>query len=197
MASLGAGSGIECRARRAPARAVRQRVSGDALRQGRACVRRAGAALGRGRAASDLSAARPCEISAGADLAASDKRISSTLLGAGGAPGEAPPLLMHPRDAEARGLEGAKHVRAWNECGALPLKITDAVAPGVVASQKGAWLATSPTGNTISALVSADDRADLAQGEYFNDTAVGCRLSTPTTKKGRVRADTKQDEAAN
>lgn len=105
---------------------------------------------------------------------ASDKRISSTVLGAGGAPGEAPPLLMHPRDAAKRGLGAAKHVRVWNDRGAvvLPLKITDAVAPGVVASEKGAWLATSPTGSTISALVSADDRADLAQGACFNDTAV-------------------------
>jgi anaerobic selenocysteine-containing dehydrogenase len=105
---------------------------------------------------------------------ASDKRISSTLLGAGGAPADAPPLFMHPRDAAARRLNGAKRVRVWNEHGAviLPLKVTEAVAPGVVASEKGAWLATSPTGNTISALVSADLRADLAQGACFNDTAV-------------------------
>ena len=54
----------------------------------------------------------------------------------------------------------------------LPLRITDAVAPGVVASEKGAWLATSPTGQTISALVSADDRADLSEGACYNDTAV-------------------------
>jgi anaerobic selenocysteine-containing dehydrogenase len=105
---------------------------------------------------------------------ASDQRISSTLFGAGGAAGEAPPLFMHPRDALARGLKGTKRVRVFNERGAviLPLKVTDAVAPGVVASEKGAWLATSPTGSTISALVSADDRADLAQGACFNDTAV-------------------------
>jgi anaerobic selenocysteine-containing dehydrogenase len=105
---------------------------------------------------------------------ASDKRISSTVLGAGAAPGEAPPLFMNPTDAAARRLNGAKRVRVFNERGAvvLPLKVTDAVAPGVVASEKGAWLATSPTGNTISALVSADARADLAQGACFNDTAV-------------------------
>ena len=50
--------------------------------------------------------------------------------------------------------------------------ITDAVPPGVVASEKGAWLMTSRTGQTISALVSADMRADLAEGACFNDTAV-------------------------
>jgi hypothetical protein len=39
------------------------------------------------------------------------------------------------------------------------LRVTDAVARGVVASEKGAWLATSPTGQTISALVSVDASA--------------------------------------
>ncbi len=104
----------------------------------------------------------------------SDKRVSSTLLGRGGEPGDTPPLLMHPRDARARGLEDAALVRVWNDLGSviLPLRITDAVMPGVVASEKGAWLATSPTGQTISALVSADDRADLASGACYNDTGV-------------------------
>ena len=37
--------------------------------------------------------------------------------------------------------------------------------------------ATSPTGQTISALVSADDRADLAQGACFNDTGVEVGLA--------------------
>ena len=54
----------------------------------------------------------------------------------------------------------------------LPLRVTDAVTPGVVASEKGAWLATSPSGETINALVSADDRADLAQGACYNDAGV-------------------------
>jgi anaerobic selenocysteine-containing dehydrogenase len=105
---------------------------------------------------------------------ASDKRVSSTLFGPGGETGEAPPLFMHPDDARTRGLRDASLVRVRNALGAvvLPLHITDAIASGVVASEKGAWLATSPTGQTISALVSADDRADLAKGACFNDTAV-------------------------
>ena len=62
----------------------------------------------------------------------------------------------------------------WNDRGSvvLPLRVTDAIMPGVVASQKGAWLATSSTGQTINALVSADDRADLAQGACYNDAGV-------------------------
>jgi anaerobic selenocysteine-containing dehydrogenase len=105
---------------------------------------------------------------------ASDKRISSTLLGAGGCAGETPRLLMHPHDAQSRGLENRQDVRIFNDRGVviLPLQISDAVVPGVVASEKGAWLATSKSGQTISALVSADQRADLAEGACFNDTAV-------------------------
>ncbi len=103
---------------------------------------------------------------------ASDRRISSTLLGA--APAEVPALLMHPADAAPRRLADGARVRVFNERGAvvLPLRITDAVAMGTVASEKGAWLAGSPTGLTISALVSADDRADLSEGACYNDTRV-------------------------
>ncbi len=102
---------------------------------------------------------------------ASDKRISSTL---GGLAPRAPRLMMHPVDAMARGLVSGTEVRVWNDRGEviLPLEVTKAVRPGVVASEKGAWLATSRTGQTISALVSADRRADLAEGACFNDTAV-------------------------
>jgi anaerobic selenocysteine-containing dehydrogenase len=103
---------------------------------------------------------------------ASDRRISSTLLGV--APEVVPPLLMHPADAASRGLADGARVRVWNELGevVLPLIVTDAVPPGTVASEKGAWLAGSPTGQTISALASADDRADLSEGACFNDTRV-------------------------
>jgi anaerobic selenocysteine-containing dehydrogenase len=104
---------------------------------------------------------------------ASDKRISSTL-GDLSASRAAPPLKMNPADAARRGLATGSDVRVWNDLGAviLPLEVTDAVPPGVVASEKGAWLSTSPTGQTISALVSADQRADLAEGACFNDTPV-------------------------
>src|SRR5229473_3570510 len=109
----------------------------------------------------------------------SASRISSTLLGRGGRPSDAPPLLMHSDDARARGLADERRIRVWNDRGSviLKLQVTDAVPPGVVASEKGAWLATSPTEQTISSLVSADDRADLAQGACFNDTGVEVGLA--------------------
>jgi len=106
---------------------------------------------------------------------ASDRRITSTL----GFAGAQPRLMMHPRDAEARGLAQGSDVKVWNERGEviLPLDVTDDVPRGVVASEKGAWLATSRTGQTISALVSADMRADIAEGACFNDTRVEVALS--------------------
>ena len=63
---------------------------------------------------------------------ASDQRISSTLLGHGGQPSEAPALLMHPRDAKARGLGSARRVRVRNALGEveLPLTITARRSPG-------------------------------------------------------------------
>jgi anaerobic selenocysteine-containing dehydrogenase len=104
---------------------------------------------------------------------ASDKRISSTLGDLAGSR-RTPRLMMNARDAERRGLAHGADVRVWNERGEviLPLDVTDDVPPGVVASEKGAWLATSRTGQTISALVSADMRADIAEGACFNDTLV-------------------------
>jgi anaerobic selenocysteine-containing dehydrogenase len=104
---------------------------------------------------------------------ASDKRISSTFGGLAGSR-RAPPLLMNPKDAAQRRLEHGAEVRVWNDRGEviLPLEVTDDVPPEVVASEKGAWLSTSRTGQTISALVSADLRADLAEGACFNDTPV-------------------------
>ena len=104
---------------------------------------------------------------------ASDKRISSTL-GDLTASRKMPLLLMNRRDAAARDLRNGTEARVWNERGEviLRLSVTDAVPPGVVASEKGAWLTTSRTGQTISALVSADIKADLAEGACFNDTRV-------------------------
>jgi anaerobic selenocysteine-containing dehydrogenase len=104
---------------------------------------------------------------------ASDKRISSTLGDLAGSR-KAPRLKMNRADAERRGLVHGAEVRVWNDLGAvnLPLEVSDDVPAGVVASEKGAWLSTSRTGQTISALVSADMRADLAEGACFNDTLV-------------------------
>jgi anaerobic selenocysteine-containing dehydrogenase len=103
---------------------------------------------------------------------ASDQRITSTFGGANGddAP---PPLEMHPDDAAARGLRDGLRVRVWNDLGEvrLPLRVSDAVPPGVVCTLKGAWLRTSGNGQTVSALCPAH-HADIAGGACFNDARV-------------------------
>jgi len=80
---------------------------------------------------------------------------------------------MHPEDAAARGLTEGMRVRVWNDLGEvlLPLRLTASVRPGVVASEKGAWLRTSANGQTVSALAPAS-KADIAEGACFNDARV-------------------------
>ena len=103
---------------------------------------------------------------------ASDRRTTSTF---GGLPAnDATPVLeMHPADAEARGLHHGAWVKVWNDLGEvhLPLGVTDAIRPGVVCSEKGAWFRTSRNGQTVSALAPAH-KADLAEGACYNDARV-------------------------
>ena len=65
-------------------------------------------------------------------------------------------------------------MRLWNERGEviLPLQVTDAVRARCGRQRERRVAGTSRTGQTISALVSADMRADLADGACFNDTLV-------------------------
>ena len=103
---------------------------------------------------------------------ASDKRITSTFGGL--AANDATPVLeMNPADADRRGLVDGMWVKVWNDLGevVLPLRITPAVRPGVVCSEKGAWLRTSPNRQTVSALAPTH-KADLADGACYNDARV-------------------------
>ena len=102
----------------------------------------------------------------------SDKRITSTFGGVKDCDAT-PSLEMHPDDAAARGLENGAPVKVWNDLGEvhLPLRITDAVRPGVVCSAKGAWFKTTDNGQTVSALAPAT-KADIAEGACYNDTRV-------------------------
>jgi anaerobic selenocysteine-containing dehydrogenase len=103
---------------------------------------------------------------------ASDQRITSTFGGLSA--GDATPVLeMNPHDADDRGLTDGERVKVWNDLGEvfLPLRITTVVRPGVVCSEKGAWLRTSPNGQTVSALAPTH-KADLAEGACFNDARV-------------------------
>ncbi len=110
---------------------------------------------------------------------ASNRRVTSTFGGLKQSDGT-PPLEMHPEDARARGLRDGMTVKVWNDLGEvhLPLKITDAVRPGVVSTSKGAWLRTSDNGQTVTALVPGH-HADLCEGACFNDTHVDVAAFRP------------------
>jgi anaerobic selenocysteine-containing dehydrogenase len=103
---------------------------------------------------------------------ASDQRITSTF-GGTSIDEATPPLEIHPDDARARGLVDGQRVRVWNDLGEvrLPLKITEAVPPGIVCSLKGAWMRTSDNGQTVSALAPAT-HADICEGACYNDARV-------------------------
>jgi len=103
---------------------------------------------------------------------ASDKRITSTFGGLT-ANDDPPTLDMNPVDAASRGLSDGMWVKVWNDFGEvyLPLQITTTVRPGVVCSEKGSWLRTSPNRQTVSALAPSH-KADIADGACFNDARV-------------------------
>jgi len=103
---------------------------------------------------------------------ASDKRTTSTFGGL--AANDATPVLeMNPSDAFTRGLNDGVKIKVWNDQGEvfLVLQVTNNIRPGVVSSDKGAWLRTAANGQTVSALAPTH-KADLAEGACYNDSRV-------------------------
>ena len=98
----------------------------------------------------------------------------------GGHPASAgtPVLEIHPDDAAARGIGDGDGVRVFNDLGETRLTavVTDAVRAGVVYSPKGTWACTSPTGDTVNALM-VSGKADLCEGACYNDTRVEVALA--------------------
>jgi anaerobic selenocysteine-containing dehydrogenase len=101
---------------------------------------------------------------------ASDRTISSTL---GELPRPDVKLLMHPQDAEVRGLADADLVRVYNAQGEVhcEVSILPAIAPGTVSLPKGLWRRSTRNGYTATALV-PDTLTDLGGGACFNDARV-------------------------
>jgi len=85
---------------------------------------------------------------------------------------------IHPDDAKAKGITDGDALRVWNDRGEVHLSavVTDAVRPGILYSPKGTWSATSPTGQTVNALIPADVRADIERGAVYNETFVDVAL---------------------
>ena len=84
-----------------------------------------------------------------------------------------PVVLVHPVDAEARGLQAGAQVRVSNAQGSIvvPLEVNADTAPGVAVMAKGVWLRNHADGVGVNALTPATGDA-LGNGACFNDTFV-------------------------
>ena len=84
-----------------------------------------------------------------------------------------PSVLLHPMDAEARGLSAGAQVRLSNALGSIvvPLSVNTDTAPGVAVMSKGVWLRNHPEGLGVNSLTPATGDA-LGNGACFNDTFV-------------------------
>jgi len=106
----------------------------------------------------------------------SSKRTNATF--GGDAASNGPEIVeINPSDAKAAKIVDDALVELSNDKGSVVLKakLTDAVAPGVLYSPKGAWLRTSSTGQTVNALIDADMKTDIVAGACYNETFVDLR----------------------
>jgi anaerobic selenocysteine-containing dehydrogenase len=84
-----------------------------------------------------------------------------------------PALVIHPDDAEPRGIATGDEVRIANARGSFfaIADVSDRVRPGVVASTKGWWSRDSRQGATVNATVDERD-SDMGGGAVFHDNRV-------------------------
>jgi anaerobic selenocysteine-containing dehydrogenase len=82
-------------------------------------------------------------------------------------------LVIHPEDARQRGIADGTTVRVFNDLGEVvcPVRLSDAVRPGVVELPKGLWSRHTLNGNTANALAPTT-LADLGGGAAYNDARV-------------------------
>jgi anaerobic selenocysteine-containing dehydrogenase len=84
-----------------------------------------------------------------------------------------PAILLHPHDAEVRGLRAGQQVRVTSAVGTVvvPLEVHDDTRPGVAVMSKGVWLRHHTGGLGVNALTPATGDA-LVNGACFNDAFV-------------------------
>ncbi|MPY86507.1 MAG: molybdopterin-dependent oxidoreductase [Luteitalea sp.] len=101
---------------------------------------------------------------------ATEKTISSTL---GELRHDISRLLMHPTDADPRGITTDDAIRVFNQHGEVHCLVTisDAITPGTVSLPKGLWRHHVLGHSTGNALV-PDQLSDLGGGACFNDARV-------------------------
>jgi len=103
----------------------------------------------------------------------SSKRTNATFGGCEPSQGQEI-VEINPSDAKEYNISEGDSLRVWNKQGKVHLtaKITDAVAPRVLYTPKGCWLATSSTAQTVNALIPSTLRTDIEEGACYNETFV-------------------------
>lgn len=88
-------------------------------------------------------------------------------------------LMMHPRDAAARGLAAGRRVTAYNDLGAVAfvLKVTERVPAGTVVTEGIWWREFIPGDRGVNALTS-QRLTDSGRGSTLYDAAVEVRETT-------------------
>ncbi|TKK89449.1 molybdopterin oxidoreductase family protein [Herbidospora galbida] len=83
-----------------------------------------------------------------------------------------PTVVVHPQDAEPRGLVSGSRARISNRFGAFEayVEVSDKVRPGVAASPKGHWPKLSGGANANAVVEERD--ADLGNGPVYHDNLV-------------------------
>jgi anaerobic selenocysteine-containing dehydrogenase len=112
---------------------------------------------------------------------ASERTISSTL---GELPRNDVKLIMHPDDAQARGLQDRQLVRLFNDLGEVHcmLSVLPTIRPGTISLPKGLWRRCTANGVTGTALV-PDTLTDLGGGACFNDARVQVAAVHPAEQR--------------
>ncbi|MEM9388320.1 MAG: molybdopterin-dependent oxidoreductase [Pseudomonadota bacterium] len=108
---------------------------------------------------------------------ASEQRVNSTF---GGVVSQQDDVRcqIHPDDAKACGVGDGAAVLLLNDLAQVQLvaQLTDDVRPGTLYVPKGAWIADSPSGNTVNALLE-DEREPAVGGACYYDCQVDLRLA--------------------
>ncbi len=83
-------------------------------------------------------------------------------------------IEINPADAETLKIKSGEKVSVKNNHGEVILiaKLTDNVSQGIVFSAKGAWCDSSPTGQSINALLDNQRKTDIGHGAAFYDAFV-------------------------
>ncbi len=83
-------------------------------------------------------------------------------------------VSINPADAARLNIETGSHVKLYNNKGEVIVlaEVTDKVAVGVLCCAKGAWCDSSPTGQTVNALIDSQSKTDIGNGAAFYDTYV-------------------------